>query len=221
MSDNVIVFAATGRRPSGPAEVTAFLVPLNRRGVTVAPAYEKLGWRASDTHPLFFDDVHVGDDAVLGSVGEGNAWSLGFLTWARIPFAALAVGVAQGCVEETLAFVRSRQSFGQPLERHQAVSFGIADMAALTASARVTTYDAAWKRDQGLPIDREAAICKLIASEIANKVAYRATQLHGGYGFIEESPVARHYRDARILTIGEGTSEVQRMVIARQLGLAV
>ena len=163
----------------------------------------------------------IDDDARLGGVGEGNAWSLGFLTWARIPFAALAVGLSQGCVEETLAFVKSRKTFGRPLAANQAVSFALADMAALTASARVTTFDAAWKRDQGLRIDDEAAICKLVASEIANKVAYRGTQLHGGYGFVEDSAVARHYRDARILTIGEGTSEVQRMILARRLGLEV
>lgn len=220
-SDHAIVFAATGEQASGRPEVTAFFVPLGQDGVTVGSAYSKMGWRASDTHPLFFEDVRVGDDAVLGRVGEGNKHSLGFLVWARIPFAALAVGVAQGCLEETLRFIGSRTSFGQPLGKHEAVAFGTAEMAALTAMARTIVYDAAWKRDKGLAIEQEAAICKLTAADIANRVAYRATGLHGGYGFVEESAVARHYRDARVLTIGEGTSEVQKMLIARQLGLPV
>ena len=219
-SSAVALFAATGEggRPGRPA-VSSFLVPLAAKGVNVAPAYDKLGWRGSDTHPLFFDEVRVPGDALLGEEGRAYREALAFLTWARLPIAAMSVGLAQACLDASLHFVKGRDSFQQPLGSHQGVAFTVADIAAMTATARVMTYDAAWKYDRGLPIEREAATCKLVASELANKVAYKATGLHGGYGFIEESDVVRHYRDARILTIGEGTSEVQRLLIARRLGL--
>ena len=221
-SHNVILFAATGEAPAGGrSPVSAFLVPLDAPGVTVGAPYPKMGWRASDTHPLFFDDVRVPGRALLGEEGRGYREALAFLTWARIPIAAMSAGLARGCLEATLEFVASRESFGKPLGAHQGVAFGVADISAMTDTARLLTYDAAWKYDQGHPIDREAAVSKLVASELANKVAYQATQLHGGYGFIDESDATRHYRDARILTIGEGTSEVQRMLIARGLGLPV
>lgn len=221
LSRYVILFAATGEGRAGRPRVSAFLVPLDAPGVTVAPAYTKLGWRSSDTHPLFFDDVRVPASALLGEERSGYRDALQFLTWARIPIAAMSVGLAQGCLEATLQFVDSRGSFSRPLGAHQAVAFSLADIAAMTATARTITYDACWKYDHGYPFQQEAAICKLVASELANKVAYKATQLHGGYGFMDDSAVARHYRDARILTIGEGTSEVQRMLIARSLGLPV
>ena len=221
-SRNVILFAATGHAAAGArTPVSAFLVPLDAPGVTVGPAYPKMGWRSSDTHPLFFDDVRVPDHALLGEEGRGYREALAFLTWARIPIAAMSAGLARGCLEATLEFVASRESFGKPLGSHQGVAFSVADISAMTDTARLLTYDAAWKYDHGQPIDREAAVSKLVASELANKVAYQATQLHGGYGFIDESDATRHYRDARILTIGEGTSEVQRMLIARGLGLPV
>ena len=221
-SRNVILFAATGHAAAGArTPVSAFLVPLDAPGVTVGPAYPKMGWRSSDTHPLFFDDVRVPDHALLGEEGRGYREALAFLTWARITIAAMSAGLARGCLEATLEFVASRESFGKPLGSHQGVAFSVADISAMTDTARLLTYDAAWKYDHGQPIDREAAVSKLVASELANKVAYQATQLHGGYGFIDESDATRHYRDARILTIGEGTSEVQRMLIARGLGLPV
>ena len=219
----VILFAATGE-PSGErgrAPVSAFLVPLDAPGVTVGGLYPKLGWRSSDTHPLFFDNVRVPADALLGEEGRGFREALRFLTWARLPIAAMSTGLARGCLADTLRFVNDRKSFGKPLGAHQGVAFQVADIAALASTARVMTYDGALKYDQGRPIEREAAIAKLMASEAANKAAYLATQLQGGYGFIEETPSTRHYQDARILTIGEGTSEVQRMLIARGLGLAV
>ncbi|MGH9004097.1 MAG: acyl-CoA dehydrogenase family protein, partial [Acidimicrobiia bacterium] len=190
-------------------------------GVTVGPSYPKLGWRTSDTHPLFFDDVEVPESALLGEEGRGYGEALRFLTWARLPIASMSVGLAQGCLDETLGFVNSRQSFNQPLGSLQGVAFQVADIAAKTATARALTYDAAWRYDHGFPYDQEAAICKLVASELANQVAYTATQLHGGYGFMDESAVTRHYADARVLTIGEGTSEIQRLLIARSLGLPV
>jgi len=234
-SKYVILFAAHERDGAAPAArgsggvprnaqrvpISAFLVPLDAPGVTVGPKYPKMGWRSSDTHPLYFDGVRVPAHHLLGQEGRGYREALAFLTWARIPIAAMSAGLARGCLEATLEFVTSRESFGKPLSAHQAVAFGVADLSAMTDTARLLTYDAAWKFDTGRPIEREAAVSKLMASELANKVAYQAGQLHGGYGFMDDSDVTRHYRDARILTIGEGTSEVQRMLIARGLGLPV
>jgi alkylation response protein AidB-like acyl-CoA dehydrogenase len=218
LSRYVILFAATSEGRRGRPIVSAFLVPLDAPGVEIGRSYDKLGARSSDTHPLYFDDVRLPRTALLYEEGQGYAEALRFLTWARLPFAASAVGVAQGSLEATLAFVRDRESFGRPLTAHQAVSHRVAEIAAMTATARTVTYDACHKYDHGHLFNQEAAICKLVASELANKVVYSGTQLHGGYGFVEET-MARHYRDARILTIGEGTSEVQRMLIARSLGL--
>ncbi len=224
-SKYVVLFAAHDRAGTGPAgsraPISAFLVPLDAPGVTVGPKYPKMGWRSSDTHPLYFDEVRIPGHYLLGQEGRGYREALAFLTWARIPIAAMSAGLARGCLQATLEFVNSRESFGKPLPAHQAVAFGVADLAAMTDTARLLTYDAAWKFDTGRPIEREAAVSKLMASELANKVAYQASHLHGGYGFMDDSHVGRHYRDARILTIGEGTSEVQRMLIARGLGLPV
>jgi short/branched chain acyl-CoA dehydrogenase len=217
----VILFASTGAPAAGRAPVSAFLVPLDADGVTVGERYPKMGWRSSDTHPLFFDNVRVPTDALLGTEGRGYREALRFLTWARLPIAAMSTGLARGCLADTLNFVKDRESFGKPLGGHQAVAFQVADIATLASTARVMTYDAAWKYDHGRPIEREAATAKLMASEAANKAAYLATQLQGGYGFMQDTASTRHYMDARILTIGEGTSEVQRMLLARALGLEV
>ncbi len=216
----VILFAAS-EEAKGRAPVSAFLVPLDAPGVTVGERYSKMGWRASDTHPLFFDDVRVPADALIGTEGKGYREALRFLTWARLPIAAMSTGLARGCLVDTLRFVKERESFGKPLGDHQSVAFQIADIAVLASTARVMTYDGAWKYDRGMPIEREAATAKLMASEAANKAAYIATGLQGGYGFMLDGASTRHYVDARILTIGEGTSEVQRMLIARGLGLGV
>jgi alkylation response protein AidB-like acyl-CoA dehydrogenase len=223
-SKYVILFAAhepEGGPGGGRAPISAFLVPLDAPGVSVGGKYPKMGWRSSDTHPLYFDDVRIPAHHLLGQEGRGYREALAFLTWARIPIAAMAAGLARGCLEATLEFATSRDSFNRPLTSHQAVAFGIADLSAMADTCRLLTYDAAWKFDTGHPIAREAAVAKLMASELANQVAYKASHLHGGYGFMDDSHVARHYRDARILTIGEGTSEVQRMLIARGLGLPV
>jgi short/branched chain acyl-CoA dehydrogenase len=221
-SDWIITGAKQGEGSAGVrAPISAFLVPLDAPGVSVGPKYPKMGWRSSDTHPLYFDDVRIPAHHLLGQEGRGYREALAFLTWARIPIAAMSAGLARGCLEATLEFATSRDSFNRPLTSHQAVAFGIADLSAMTDTCRLLTYDAAWKFDTGRPIAREAAVSKLMASELANQVAYKASHLHGGYGFMDDSHVARHYRDARILTIGEGTSEVQRMLIARGLGLPV
>ncbi|TNC23774.1 acyl-CoA dehydrogenase family protein [Amycolatopsis alkalitolerans] len=217
----VILMAAVGENVSGRPPVSAFLVPLDAPGVTVGDKYPKLGWRSSDTHPLFFDDVRVPAEALISEHGRGYRDVLEFLTWARLPIAAMSAGLATGCLADTMRFVEQRTSFGKQLGRHQAVAFQTAEIAALAATARTLTYDGAWKYDKGLPIREAAATAKLVASEAANKAAYLATQLQGGYGFIEETAATRHYQDARILTVGEGTSEVQKMLIARALGLAV
>jgi alkylation response protein AidB-like acyl-CoA dehydrogenase len=220
MSRYVLVFAATQEQPGDRnAAISAFLVPLDAPGVTVSSGYKKLGWRASDTHPLFFDNVRVPRSALLGKEGHGLREALRLLTWARIPIAAMAVGLSRACLDGTVDFVNNRRSFGKRLGEHQSVAFTAADMAADVATARLVTYDAAWKFDNGYPFDREAAVAKLLAGEIANKVAYQATELHGGYGFMQETDVVRHYQDARILTIGEGTSAVQRLLLSRSLGL--
>jgi alkylation response protein AidB-like acyl-CoA dehydrogenase len=220
-SKYVILLAAVGENVSGRPPVSAFLVPLDAAGVTVGNKYPKLGWRSSDTHPLFFDDVRVPAEALLSAPGRGYREVLEFLTWARLPIAAMSTGLATGCLADTLRFVEQRRSFGKPLGEHQAVAFQAAEIASLAATARTLTYDGAWKYDHGLPIREAAAIAKLVASEAANKAAYLATQLQGGYGFIEETAATRHYQDARILTVGEGTSEVQKLLIARSLGLPV
>lgn len=223
-AEYVILFAATGDAEASPMgarrpPVSAFLVPMGTPGFTVAPTYPKLGWRSSDTHPLFFDDVRVPDSALLGEEGRGYREALAFLTWARLPIASMSVGLGQACLDLSLEFIGDRESFGKTLGAHQGVAFSIADIATMVACARTITYDACFKHDNGYPYSQEAALCKLAASELANRAAYKATQIHGGYGFVEESDVVRHYRDARILTIGEGTSEVQKMLIARSLGL--
>ncbi|MFF2060102.1 acyl-CoA dehydrogenase family protein [Rhodococcus qingshengii] len=206
-------------RTSDDREISLFLVPTDTPGFTVGSAYDKLGWRASDTHPLYLEDVNLGPEALLGERGTGFREALHHLTWARIPFAAMSAGLAQGCLEETRAFVQSRTSFGESLGSHQSIAFDVADIAAMTYTARTVTYDACWRYDHQHDYTQAAAMSKLVASELANKVAYQATQLHGGYGFMEDSIVTRLYRDARILTIGEGSSQVQRMLIARSLGL--
>jgi alkylation response protein AidB-like acyl-CoA dehydrogenase len=220
-SKYVILMAAVGQNVDGRPPVSAFLVPLDAPGVTVGGAYPKLGWRASDTHPLFFDEVRVPGEALISAPGRGYKEVLEFLTWGRLPFAAMAAGLAQGCLQDTLRFVNERTSFNRPLGNHQGVSFQVSEVAALAATARTMTYDAAWKYDHHQPYQDAAALAKLVASEAANKAAYIGTQLQGGYGFIAETATTRHYQDARILTVGEGTSEVQKMLIARALGLPV
>ncbi len=222
ISKYALVIAATGESPNPERpKASVFLVPLDAPGVTVAPGYDKMGWHNSDTHPLFFDDVRVPESALLGTEGKGYAEALGCLTWARLPIAAGSLGVAQACLDECLEFVQDRSSFGKRLSEHQAVSFEIGEMAAQVAIARTLTYDGCYKVDHDLPFAQECAIAKLVCSEICNRLAYRATQIHGGYGFINETKVARMYRDARILAIGEGTSHIQTMLISRSLGLPV
>src|SRR6266511_979072 len=188
-------------------------------GFTVQPGYSKVGWCASDTHELSFDDCRVPAANLLGDRGRGFAQFLRILDEGRIAIAALAVGLAQGCVDESICYAKQRHAFGRPIGDFQAIQFKIADMEARAHTARLAYYDAAARLVAGEDFKRQAAIAKLYASEVAVTNAREATQIHGGYGFINETPVARFWRDSKILEIGEGTSEVQRMIIARELGL--
>jgi short-chain 2-methylacyl-CoA dehydrogenase len=215
----VTVTAVTGETASGKKEISSILVPVPAPGFTVEPAYSKVGWHASDTHPLSFDDVRVPEENLLGQRGRGYANFLSILDEGRIAIAALAVGAAQGCVDESVKYAREREAFGQAIGKNQAIAFKIARMEARAHTARMAYYDAAAKMLAGQPFKKEAAIAKLVAGEAAMDNARDATQVHGGYGFMNEYPVARQYRDSKILEIGEGTTEVQLMLIARELGL--
>jgi alkylation response protein AidB-like acyl-CoA dehydrogenase len=214
----VTVTAVTGTTGDR-REISAILIPVPAAGFTVEPAYDKVGWNASDTHPLSFTDVRVPEENLLGERGRGYANFLQILDEGRIAIAALAVGAAQGCVDECIKYAGERTAFGQAIGRYQAIEFKIARMEARAHAARTAYYDAAALMLAGKPFKKQAAIAKLVASEAAMDNARDATQIHGGYGFMNEYPVARHYRDSKILEIGEGTSEVQLMLIAREIGL--
>jgi alkylation response protein AidB-like acyl-CoA dehydrogenase len=215
----VTVTAVTGTRPDGTKELSTIIVPSGTPGFSVAPGYSKVGWTASDTHELTFDDCRVPAANLLGERGRGFAQFLRILDEGRIAIAALAVGLAQGCVDESIKYAKDRQAFGQPIGNYQAIQFKIADMEMKAHTARLAYYDAAARMLAGEPFKRQAAIAKLHASTVAVDNAREATQIHGGYGFMNEYPVARFWRDSKILEIGEGTSEVQRMIIARDLGM--
>ncbi len=215
----VTVMAVTGVNPDGSKELSTIIVPSGTPGFTVAPAYSKVGWCASDTHELSFDEVRVPKANLLGERGRGLAQFLRILDEGRIAIAALSVGLAQGCVDESVTYARDRIAFGKPISGHQAIQFLIADMDLRAHVARLGYYDAASRMLAGDDFKRYAAIAKLNASNAAMENSRYATQVHGGYGFMNESAVGRFYRDAKILEVGEGTSEVQRMLIARGLGL--
>ncbi|MGH3275998.1 MAG: acyl-CoA dehydrogenase family protein [Streptosporangiaceae bacterium] len=212
----VTVLAITGPDRSG---ISAIMVPAGTDGFTVSREYSKVGWRASDTRELSFASCRVPAENLLGEQGRGYAQFLATLDEGRIALAALSAGLAQGCVDECLRYVTQRSAFGHQLGHYQAIQFKIADMEARAHLARLAWYDAAARVVAGKPFKKEAAIAKLTASEAAMDNARDATQVFGGYGFMNEFPVARFYRDAKVLEIGEGTSEVQRMVLARLLGL--
>jgi len=219
----VTVTAVTGesQRPDGTTkkEISSILVPVPRDGFRVSKKYSKVGWHASDTREIVFDGCRVPEANLLGERGRGYAGFLSILDEGRIAISALGVGLAQGCVDESVKYAKEREAFGQPIGSFQAIAFKIADMEMRTQTARLAYYYAADKMLRGEPFKKEAAIAKLYSSETAMSNAREACQVHGGYGFMNEFPVARFYRDAKILEIGEGTSEVQRMLIARELGL--
>ncbi|EME65027.1 MULTISPECIES: acyl-CoA dehydrogenase family protein [Rhodococcus] len=218
ITEIVTVTAVTGER-DGKKEISTIVVPTDTPGFVAEPAYNKVGWNASDTHPLSFTDVRVPAENLLGERGRGYANFLRILDEGRIAIAALSTGAAQGCVDESVKYAKEREAFGRPIGRNQAIAFKIARMEARAHAARAAYYDAAALMLAGKPFKKQAAIAKLVASEAAMDNARDATQIHGGYGFMNEYAVARHYRDSKILEIGEGTTEVQLMLVARELGL--
>jgi butyryl-CoA dehydrogenase len=210
----IIVTALTG-----PDEISALIVPTGTPGLEVGAAYHKMGWRASDTHPVRLEDCRVPADAMLGERGQGLRQFLAILDEGRIAIAAMSVGVAQACLDHSLSYAKEREAFGRPIGANQAVAFRISDMQVAVDAARLLTQRAAWLRDHGQDHRAAAAKAKLFASEAAVTATRQATQVFGGSGFIDDTPVSRFYRDAKILEIGEGTSEIQRLLIARDLGL--
>ena len=215
----VTTTAVTGTKPDGRKEISAIIVPSGTPGFSASKKYSKVGWNASDTRELSFADVTVPEENLLGQRGRGYAQFLSILDEGRVAIAALSVGLAQGCIDESLRYVRDREAFGHKIGEYQSIQFKIADMEVRTHTARLAYYAAAAKLLRGEPFTKEASIAKLVASNAAMDNAREATQIFGGYGFMNEYPVGRFYRDAKILEIGEGTSEVQRMLIARKLGL--
>ncbi|MEU2211400.1 acyl-CoA dehydrogenase family protein [Streptomyces hygroscopicus] len=216
----VTVTAVTDRTEDGRPEISSIIVPSGTPGFSVAAPYSKVGWNASDTRELSFADCRVPAANLLGAEGRGYAQFLRILDEGRIAISALATGLAQGCVDESVAYARTREAFGRPIGANQAIQFKLADMEMRAHMARVAWRDAASRLVLGEPFKKQASIAKLYSSEVAVDNAREATQIHGGYGFMNEYPVARMWRDSKILEIGEGTSEVQRMLIARELGFA-
>jgi alkylation response protein AidB-like acyl-CoA dehydrogenase len=215
----VTVAAVTGTLPDGRKEISSIIVPSGTPGFTVSKKYSKVGWCASDTRELSFSDCRVPAANLLGERGRGFAQFLRTLDEGRVAIAALSVGLAQGCVDESVRYAHEREAFGAKIGTYQAIQFKIAEMEARVHTARLAYYEAASKMLRGEPFKKQAAIAKLVSSEAAMDNARDATQIFGGYGFMNEYPVGRFYRDAKILEIGEGTSEVQKMLIARELGL--
>lgn len=223
ISAGVTVTAVTAKANGERPEISAIMVPTGTPGYHVLESYRKLGWHSSDTHPLSFEDCAVNEDHLLGVRGGGYRQFLHTLLGGRIAIAALSVGLAQACLDASLSYAKERRSFGVPISKHQAVQFKLADMAMETEIARTMVYRAAvtYMNTEGETTDEArmlAAMCKLYASETSKRAADQAVQIHGGYGFMEDYPVARYWRDVKINEIGEGTSEVQRMLIARLLG---
>jgi len=213
----VTITAVTGQGERGP-EISNIIVPNGTDGYVIGEPYRKMGWNASDTRPLTFEDARVPESNLLGPRGEGFRQFLQILDGGRIGVAAMAVGVAQGALDEAIKYAKERQAFGKPISKFQAIQAKIADISSQLEAARLLTYRAAIEKDRGQNFTLTAAQAKLITGRLAVRATEEAVQIHGGYGFIEEYPVCRFYRDAKILTIGEGTDEVQQMVIARALG---
>jgi alkylation response protein AidB-like acyl-CoA dehydrogenase len=218
MTAGVTVQAATGETADGKKEISCIIVPAGTKGFTAREMHKKLTWRSSNTAELFFEDVRVPEANLLGKRGEGFKMMLATLDHGRLGIAAMGVGGAQGAFEAALDYAKTRKTFGVPISRHQAIAFKLADMAVEIEAARNLLYKACFLKDRGRPFAKEAAMAKLFASETMNRVVNRAVQIFGGYGLMEEYPVAKFFRDQKLLEIGEGTSEVQRIVISRHLG---
>ena len=218
----VTITAVTGQKRAADGrtvpELSSIIVPTGTPGLTVLPSYDKVGWHTSDTHPLLLEDVRVPEENLLGQQGRGFANFLASLDQGRVAIAALCVGAAQGCLEQAVERARSRIVFDKPLGEHQHIAFTLARMQARVASARALMHEAARRLDAGIPFSQEASIAKLVGSHAAADNARDACQIWGGYGFLNENVVSRHYRDSRVLQVGEGTDEVQLGIIAKHLG---
>jgi len=217
ITGGVTVIARTGTRDGGRPELTAIIVPQDTPGYTRGQAYEKLGWRASDQHPLYFEDCRVPEGNLLGERGRGFRQFLQTLDAGRVAVGSLSVGLAQACLDEALSRAKERRQFGRSISEFQAIQFKLADMAMEIELARNMVIKAAWLKDMGRPFGREASMAKVFASEAAKRAADQAAQIWGGEGFMERSTVARYWRQVKINEIGEGTSEINRQVIARSL----
>jgi short-chain 2-methylacyl-CoA dehydrogenase len=217
MTGGVTITAVTGKRADGYNEITNIIVPKDTPGYIIGKPYKKMGWKASDTRPLTFEDCVVPEGDILGQRGDGFKQFMQTLDAGRIAIAALSVGLAQACLDEALSYAKERKQFGQPISKFQAIRFKLADMDTEIELARLMYYKAAWLNMQGKPFRREASMAKLFASETAKRAADQAVQIHGGYGFMDEFPVSRYWRSVKVNEIGEGTSEVQRMLIAKLL----
>ena len=219
ITGGVTITAITGTQSDGRKEITNIIVPKGTAGYIIGNAYKKMGWKASDTRPLSFEDCVVPQENILGQRGEGFKQFMQILDGGRVAIAALSVGLAQACLDEALSYAKEHKQFNKPIGSFQAIQFKLADMDMEIELARLMYYKAAWLHMQDKPFAREAAMAKLFASETAKRAADQAVQIHGGYGFMDEYPVSRYWRSVKVNEIGEGTSEVQRMVIAKHLGL--
>lgn len=217
MSGGVTVTAVTGKTSNGHNAITNLIVPTGTPGYIIGPELKKMGWKASDTRPLNFDNCRVPTESVLGEPGAGFKQFMEILDAGRVAIAALCVGLAQACLDESLKYSRERRQFGKPLNDFQAIQFKLADMAMEIELSRLMYYKAAWLHMRGEPFGKEASMAKLFASETSKRAADQAVQIHGGYGFMDEFPVSRYWRNVKVNEIGEGTSEVQRMLIAKYL----
>jgi len=218
ISAGVTVQAVSGNA-DGKKEFSCIIVEKETPGFTASPIHNKMMWRASDTAEMFFDDCRVPEENLLGKRGEGSKIMLNTLDGGRLSIAAMGLGHAQGAFELALKYSQERKQFGQPIAKFQVTAFKLADMATKIELARTFLYKACWMKDQGMPFGKEAAMAKLYCSEIAKEIADEAVQIHGGYGLLKDYEIERHFRDQRLLQIGEGTSEIQRIVIAKHLGI--
>ena len=219
ISGGTTITAVTGTRPDGKAEISNIIVPQATPGFTRSKKYKKMGWRASDTRELAFADAAVAEENLLGPRGEGYRQFLTILDGGRISVAALSIGLAMGAYDEALAYAKERHAFGRPISKFQAIQFKLVDMLAEIEHARLMMLRAAWEKDEGRDYVQAASFAKLFAGELSHRVVNEALQIHGGYGFMDEYPISRMYRDQKINEIGEGTNEVQRMILARLMGL--
>ncbi len=218
ITGGVTIAAVTGTRPDRRNEISNIIVPKGTAGYIIGKSYKKMGWKASDTRPLAFEDCLVPAENILGQRGDGFKQFMHILDGGRVAIAALSVGLAQACLDEALSYAKQRKQFGQSISTFQAIQFKLADMATEIELARLMYYKAAWLHMHGKPFRREASMAKLFASETAKRAADQAVQIHGGYGFMDEYPVSRYWRSVKINEIGEGTSEIQRIIIAKELG---